>query len=683
MTVSSETGRSGPFIGNGVTKVFNYDFRILDERHLSVIRMAANGVEVTAGLGVDYAVSGVGNNGGGAITFAQAPVSGEAITLLLNVPFVQETDLENQGAYYAETVESALDLATMRDQQLREYMGRAIVVPASETAPPILPPATERAGKGAAFDSYGNLTAGELLETGFISAAMRPMVEAATLQLARGALGLGNVATKNISHGLQDDGAGNIRANFPVTRVNSNQAVDASFDLDRYVATAAATFTLPKNDTLWNGFGFWVEADGGDVTLAPNAADKISGTNASGQTFTIPDGASVHVNTDAAGNWYIEGMPWLAQKPKSCAGIYNIAAADNAKILKHDSGAFGSFRIPSIANLPAKFRCLIINGETTPIGKGVGNTNLGSFLMYPGQAYLLIKDGASVRVVGGKQLYTIDSVALFTDAVDGSNDPLISDGLGAGARARKTLAGSQTALYREFNHNGSQPSVTNTGTFNESLTFGGQPINTGAFYWKGSSEGGFVWRPAGAGSPYCAIIGDGAIMIGKNIWTDGGGVVSTAFQIHQNAIFDVGIPGEANSGFAFGSHGNPGGAHIATDGAGWTINIVGSYRVNGAGGAGAHINALGAGVINHSGGITVAITNSPNIGAWFRLTGPVLVSMGGGVIYTGAPLAGCQKWTVGPAAYLSTSNNTANIPGTIPGTPAVNQAPTASTGWVL
>jgi hypothetical protein len=50
---------------------------------------------------------------------------------LRKVPFTQETDLENQGAYYAETVEAAFDLAAMRDQQLSERVGRAVVIPPS------------------------------------------------------------------------------------------------------------------------------------------------------------------------------------------------------------------------------------------------------------------------------------------------------------------------------------------------------------------------------------------------------------------------------------------------------------------------------------------------------------------------------------------------------------------------
>lgn len=132
MTVPSETNRSGPYTGNGVTTVFDYDFRILSNQHLQVIKADANGDETTLALTTNYTVSGVGDAEGGSITVLVAPSSAEKITILRNMPFTQETDLENQGAYYAETVEDALDAAAMRDQQLAEKLDRAILVPASE-----------------------------------------------------------------------------------------------------------------------------------------------------------------------------------------------------------------------------------------------------------------------------------------------------------------------------------------------------------------------------------------------------------------------------------------------------------------------------------------------------------------------------------------------------------------------
>lgn len=131
MTVPSETNRSGPYNGNGSTTVFDYQFRIVDEDHLKVIKTSALGVETILTIDTDYVVSDVGEAAGGQVACTVAPAVGETITILRNIPFVQETDLENQGAYYAETVEDALDLAAMRDQQLSEEVGRSLKIPGS------------------------------------------------------------------------------------------------------------------------------------------------------------------------------------------------------------------------------------------------------------------------------------------------------------------------------------------------------------------------------------------------------------------------------------------------------------------------------------------------------------------------------------------------------------------------
>lgn len=131
MTVPSEDYRSGPYTGNGVTTTFKYDFRIVDENHVRVIHGALDGTTTELVLGTDYTVTGVGDQDGGDIVLTAPLPSGEKVTHLRNAPFVQETDLENQGAYYAETVERSLDLSVMRDQQLAELMSRAVLVSAT------------------------------------------------------------------------------------------------------------------------------------------------------------------------------------------------------------------------------------------------------------------------------------------------------------------------------------------------------------------------------------------------------------------------------------------------------------------------------------------------------------------------------------------------------------------------
>jgi|GEM_PF-1840956 len=135
MTVPSSVAKSGPYICNGVTDVFNYDFRIVDKTHLNVILADASGVEITLGLTTHYTVSDVGSDVG-SINLTSAgvalAVTGTTLTILRNPPFTQETDLQNQGAYLAETVEDRFDLLTMQIQTVKERSDRSIAIPASD-----------------------------------------------------------------------------------------------------------------------------------------------------------------------------------------------------------------------------------------------------------------------------------------------------------------------------------------------------------------------------------------------------------------------------------------------------------------------------------------------------------------------------------------------------------------------
>lgn len=127
MTIPSEVNRSGPYNGNGVTTAFAYQFKIYDPHHLRVIRINADGSETVLAHEVDFTVTGVSDDAGGNAVLTVAPELAEKIVLLRGVPFTQDTDLENQGAYYAETVEVRFDLLTMQIQQLKEQTDRSIL----------------------------------------------------------------------------------------------------------------------------------------------------------------------------------------------------------------------------------------------------------------------------------------------------------------------------------------------------------------------------------------------------------------------------------------------------------------------------------------------------------------------------------------------------------------------------
>ena len=139
--------------GNGVTTVFPYTFKLISQSH---IRVTVDGVVKT--ITTDYTVSGVGDAGGGNVTFTTAPANLAAVVLSGSAPYSRSTDYVRNGSFQEETVDNDFDLAVILMQQLDERQGRAIAIPIDDaTGTDVeLPVAADRASKYLAFDADGN-----------------------------------------------------------------------------------------------------------------------------------------------------------------------------------------------------------------------------------------------------------------------------------------------------------------------------------------------------------------------------------------------------------------------------------------------------------------------------------------------------------------------------------------------
>lgn len=129
MTISSEINKSGPYNGNGSATDFEFDFKISEPTHLLVLHTNSEGAETQ--LSADAYQVTQDEDGTGHITLPTALPNGEKITLLLNPPFTQLSDLPNQGAWNPEVVESALDKLTSCLLKLREEVSRSVKIKAS------------------------------------------------------------------------------------------------------------------------------------------------------------------------------------------------------------------------------------------------------------------------------------------------------------------------------------------------------------------------------------------------------------------------------------------------------------------------------------------------------------------------------------------------------------------------
>lgn len=128
MTVSTEVNHN-EYTGNGVTTSFPYTFRIFHASDLVVTTSDTNGTLRTLMLNTDYTVSGVGSYAGGAVVLPLPLANAWAISIERSLPVVQETDLRNQGKFFAETHESAFDYLTMLIQQCFGWARLALLKP--------------------------------------------------------------------------------------------------------------------------------------------------------------------------------------------------------------------------------------------------------------------------------------------------------------------------------------------------------------------------------------------------------------------------------------------------------------------------------------------------------------------------------------------------------------------------
>ena len=155
MTVSSTTSKAS-YSGNGTTTAFTVPFYFLEAADVQVI-LRSGTTETVQTLTTNYTVAGAGVTSGGTVTMLVAPAVGTTLTILRNIEATQETDLVPNDRLPAETLETALDKATMLIQQLDEEIGRALKFPASDAVMSAqIPAATARASKFLTFDASGN-----------------------------------------------------------------------------------------------------------------------------------------------------------------------------------------------------------------------------------------------------------------------------------------------------------------------------------------------------------------------------------------------------------------------------------------------------------------------------------------------------------------------------------------------
>lgn len=130
MTVSTVVDHND-YTGNGVTTSFPYTFRIFKKTDLAVSIVDLDENITVLVLDTDYTVTNAGGYNGGNVVLTAPLANGWQISIARELEPTQETDLRNQGKFFAEVHEDAFDKLTMLIQQVGSMFRLALRKPSS------------------------------------------------------------------------------------------------------------------------------------------------------------------------------------------------------------------------------------------------------------------------------------------------------------------------------------------------------------------------------------------------------------------------------------------------------------------------------------------------------------------------------------------------------------------------
>ena len=144
MTINSTTRKTSNLVGNGNTATYPFAFKVFTDADVVVKKLeVSTSIETTLTLGAnnDYIVTlneDQNGNPGGSITLKsggnnQNLASGFQLVITSALEPLQGTDLTNQGGFYPEVINDALDKAVILHQQQQDEIDRSIKMSLTNT----------------------------------------------------------------------------------------------------------------------------------------------------------------------------------------------------------------------------------------------------------------------------------------------------------------------------------------------------------------------------------------------------------------------------------------------------------------------------------------------------------------------------------------------------------------------
>ena len=393
MTISSSAS-AVTYQGNGATTSFPFAFPVADATDL-VVTVTDNTVSpavVTTLTSGQYSASGIGNPAGGAITYPLAGgalASGHALTIRRVVAYVQNTSIVNQGGFYPDVLEGALDFLTEQAQQLAEGLSRAVQVPLASG----LDPADY-------LSTIQNATNTATAEAGAAStsAADAAVSAASASASAASATTSANNAAANAGNSSASAGSANTSATNAAASATSasSSATTATTQADAAATAAAAAAASAATATSQASTAATSATNAATSASSASTSEAAAGTSA-GAASTSAANAATSAAAAAASATSVNLRTINAQ-----SGNYTVVAGDRNKLVEYTGGGGHTFAFTTAATLGSGFEFHVKHAGAgiltlDPFGAetvdGVATKTLA-----PGQAVVAVCDGANFLI---------------------------------------------------------------------------------------------------------------------------------------------------------------------------------------------------------------------------------------------------------------------------------------------
>lgn len=426
--------------------MYSYTFRIFAQTDLLVTKRAvATGIETTLALTTDYTVTGVGSITGGSITLVAGLLAAGNLLVIRRVrQLTQDTDIRNQGSFYPEIHEDALDHQMMVQQQQQDELDRSLKL--AETVDPAtfntdLPASLVGASETVIMTNVaGNGLSAGPTATAISGASGNAVASAAS---AAAALASQTSATSSATSATNSATSATTSAATATTQASnaSTSATNASTSATNAASSATSAGTSATTATT--------QASNASTSATNSATSATNSANSATAAGTSATNASNFASTAATSATNASNSATSAGTSATNASNSATAAGTSATNSANSATSAASGNVTASINFP---------DIATPATPSAGTTKIYS--KTDGKLYKLTSTGVELEVGSGAGGGSINHISLNPDAeaattgwANFADGATLVDGTGGsptGAISRQSttiLRGTNSFLY--------------------------------------------------------------------------------------------------------------------------------------------------------------------------------------------------------------------------------------------